>query len=199
MFLDRDGVVVRDIGYLCDPAKVELTPGAGEAVARARAAGLAVVLVTNQSGVGRGYYDWAAFEAVQAEIARQLLAAAPGARLDAAFACGFDPSGPAGGQHPWRKPSPGMLLAARDGLGVELSASWIVGDRAADLVAGRAAGLAGGVLVATGQGDLAERTAAEALRSGDFAVMLADDLRAAVTDLEARGWTAQGGEAPTPC
>ena len=129
LFLDRDGVVVEDVGYLRDPTKVALIPGAADAVARARTAGMAIVLVTNQSGVGRGYYDWAAFEAVQAEIGRRLDAEAPGARLDAEFACGFDPSGPAGADHPWRKPAPGMLLAARDELGVELTASWIVGDR----------------------------------------------------------------------
>jgi D-glycero-D-manno-heptose 1,7-bisphosphate phosphatase len=198
LFLDRDGVVVVETGYLGDPSQVELIPGAGEAIARARSSRLAVVLVTNQSGVGRGYYGWTAFESVQAEIARRLAAEAPDARFDAEFACGVAP-GAGGPDHPWRKPAPGMLLAAAEALGVDLAASWIVGDRVRDLAAGRAAGLAGGVLVATGQCSPAEQAAAQALRSGAFEVMLAADLRAAVADLQARGWAPGKAGAPSPC
>jgi D-glycero-D-manno-heptose 1,7-bisphosphate phosphatase len=188
LFLDRDGVIVEETGYLGRPQEVALIPGAAETIAAFNAAGTPVVVVTNQSGVARGYFSWADFEAVQAEIAGRL--AAGGAHLDAVFACAFHEKGHgdlAVADHPWRKPSPGMLHAAAARLGIALDRSHIVGDKAGDLAAGKAAGLAGGLHVATGHGhgDADERTAAQALRSDGFEVMLGDDIGAA------RAWLAR--------
>ena len=177
LFLDRDGVVVEDPGYLSDPRQVRLIEGAAKAIAALNHRGAPVVVVTNQSGVARGYYDWAAFEAVQAEIERQLAAA--GATLDAVLACGYHPqgSGPLQhAEHPWRKPGPGMLLAAAEHLGLTLGSSWIAGDRARDIEAGRAAGLAGGLYVGAGPDAGAEAGRALTLASGTFQVFKAKSL-----------------------
>jgi len=185
VFLDRDGVVVAEVGYLGRPDDVELIDGAAQAIGELNLAGVPVVLVTNQAGVARGYYDWAGFEAVQDEVERRLLAL--GARLDAVLACGYhaDGQGPlAAAEHPWRKPSPGMLLDAAEQMQLDLSRSWVAGDKAIDLAAGRAAGLAGGLHVATGHGAASdERQAALALASAAFQVATADALLAGVRSL----------------
>lgn len=171
LFLDRDGVLVAEVGYLHRPEEVRLIPGAAALTAAANRAGLAAVLVTNQSGIGRGTYGWAEFEATQERISADLAAA--GAVLDMVIACPFHPEAqppyrhPA---HPCRKPRPGMILRAAERLGLDLAGSWIVGDRATDLEAGRASGLAGGVHVLTGHG-MAERDAAGELATGAFRVL----------------------------
>ena len=178
-------MVVVEVGYLSRPQDVVLEPGAAETVAAFNRKGVPVVLVTNQSGIARGYFDWPAFEAVQDEIDRRL--AAGGAHLDAAFACGYHANGIgplAVADHPWRKPAPGMFHAAAERLGVDLSRSYIVGDRAQDLAAGRAAGLAGGLQVATGHGGLAEQAAATALRTPAFQVVLATGISGALDLLD---------------
>lgn len=178
VFLDRDGVLIEDTGYPGRAEDVRLLPGAAQAVARLNTAGRAVVVVTNQSGIARGYYGWDGFAAVQAEIDARLAEA--GARLDAVMACGFhkDGQGPlAVAGHPWRKPGPGMITAAAEALGLEPGASWIVGDQGSDLEAGRAAGLAGGVLVGPRAKDAAEQA-----RPG-FAALAAADLAGAVERL----------------
>ncbi|SDG19458.1 D-glycero-D-manno-heptose 1,7-bisphosphate phosphatase [Limimonas halophila] len=163
LFLDRDGVIVEEVIYLHRPEEVALIPGAADTVAAANAAGVPVVIVTNQPGVGRGYYGWADFATTQACIEAELWAHGR-ARVDAVIACPYTPGGDGPyvhPDHPCRKPNPGMLLAARDRLGVALAGSWIVGDRGLDISAGRRAGLAGGVHVATGfgQGDDERRAA----------------------------------------
>ncbi len=193
LFLDRDGVVVEDTGYLSQVCDVTLIAAAAATVAAFNRAGVPVVLVTNQSGVGRGYFDWSTFEAVQGEIGRRL--AQGGARLDAAFACGYHPAGLgpyAIADHEWRKPNPGMLQAAADRLGVDLARSVIVGDRASDLEAGRDAGLALGLHVATGQGTAAQRQASLALARPGFQVRGADNVAGALACLDRL-------MAPQPC
>lgn len=171
LFLDRDGVIVEEVNYLHRIEDVRLTTGAADKIAAINRLGVAVVMVTNQAGVGRGYYGWDDFRAVQDEIHRRLAAA--GAHVDAVYACGYHRQAkpPLDADHAWRKPNPGMLLAAASDLGVDLARSWIVGDRAADLEAGRAAGLPGGALVATGYGAGGDQAAeAQELASGRFAV-----------------------------
>ncbi len=171
LFLDRDGVLVVEIGYLHRPEDVRLIPGAAALTAAANSAKLAAVLVTNQAGIGRGIYGWAEFEATQERISAELAAA--GAGLDMVIACPFHAEAeppyrhPA---HPCRKPRPGMIRRAAERLGLDLAGSWIVGDRATDLEAGRAAGLAGGVHVLTGHG-AAERDAAREVATGAFRVL----------------------------
>lgn len=153
LFLDRDGVIVVETDYLCRAADTRLIDGAGEVIAQANAAGIPIVQLTNQAGIGRGYYDWPDFQEVEDEIERLL--AAEGARIDAVFACPFYPDGrepyrhPA---HPARKPQPGMLLEAARRLNLDLATSWIVGDHWSDVLAGFNAGLRGAMHVLTGHG-----------------------------------------------
>ncbi len=174
LYLDRDGVVVVETHYLHEVEKTQLIPGAGETIALANRRGLHVVLVTNQSGIGRGLFDWAAFNAVQEIIKAEL--GAQGAHLDAVCACPYFPkSGEQGGQnHRDRKPNPGMLLKAAKVLDIDLAHSWIVGDMHTDMAAGRNAGLTGGVHVNSGWPDLREKARAEA--RWNFQVIGADSI-----------------------
>lgn len=152
LFLDRDGVIVEDSGYVGDPNGVRLIPGAAETIAEANRLAVPVVVVTNQSGVARGLFGWDSFEAVQ-DVIRTRLAEA-GARLDAVLACGYHEKGTgamAVADHPWRKPNPGMLTKAAEAMQIDLARSLIVGDRVADLEAGQRAGLRAGILVETGK------------------------------------------------
>jgi D-glycero-D-manno-heptose 1,7-bisphosphate phosphatase len=187
LFLDRDGVIVEDTHYLGRAADVRLLAGASEAIARCNRLGIPVVVISNQSGIARGLYHWTDFVAVQAAIVSALAEA--GARLDAVLACAHHGDGNAPlnvADHPWRKPNPGMMVAAGQRMKLDLARSFVVGDRACDLVAGRAAGLAGGVLIPSCAG--AERGAATELRSGRFTVEIASSLEEAVARLLARGW-----------
>jgi len=181
LFVDRDGVLVEERNFLCRPQDVELIGSAAQTVAAFNAAGVPVVAVTNQSGVARGYLSWTEFESVQSEVERRLEEAA-GARLDGVFACAYHEKGVGElrvRDHPWRKPNPGMLLAAASDLRLRLEESWIVGDRARDLEAGRTAGLMGGIHVPSGHGDPNERLAARLLARGGFVVETADHIGAA--------------------
>ncbi|MFO1154434.1 MAG: HAD-IIIA family hydrolase [Rhodospirillales bacterium] len=154
LFLDRDGVIVEDTGYLRRETDVQLIAGAADVIARANRLNLPVIVVSNQSGIGRGLFDWPTFSRVQTQI-EGLLATAASARIDAVLACPHHRLAARPYTHPdapWRKPNPGMLLKAAAQMSIDLARSWIVGDRAGDLLAGRRAGLAGGVHVATGEG-----------------------------------------------
>ena len=176
LFLDRDGVIVEDTGYLHRPEDVRLIAGAAEVIAAANRQGTPVIVLTNQSGIGRGLYGWAEFAATQARIAADL--AARQARLDLVIACPYHPEGkPPFGHpaHPCRKPLPGMVHRAGERLGVDLPRSWIVGDRFGDLAAGRAGGLAGGLHVLTGHGQR-ERADVLELVSDRFQVRLAESI-----------------------
>lgn len=149
LFLDRDGVVVHDVHHLRRVEDVKLMEGIETFIAGAAAAGAAVIMVTNQSGIGRELFGWDDFEKVQDAI--HAILASRGAGFDAVYACGYHEDatlpGLAIADHPWRKPNPGMLLAAAEEFGADLSRSWIVGDRSSDIEAGRRAGIAGGVLI----------------------------------------------------
>ncbi len=160
LFLDRDGTLIELVPWLHRAADVVPVPGAFESVAAAGEAGLRVVLVTNQSGIERGLYGWDAFAEVQERVIA--LAEAAGGRIDAVYAC---PALPGSGA-PCRKPAPGMLHAAATDLDIDLSTSWIVGDSASDLEAGRRAGLARGWLVPTGYGARDRATAARLAGAG---------------------------------
>lgn len=181
LFLDRDGVVVADTGYLGRADDVRLLEGAADAIARCNALGIPVVVVTNQSGIARGYYDWSDFRAVQAVIVAALAGA--GAHLDAVLACAYHGDGKEPlrvAAHPWRKPKPGMIRTAAERMNLDLSRSWIVGDKAEDLDAGAAAGLAGGTLLATAEG---VRRQVSGLERADFVVTKAASLADAVDAL----------------
>ncbi|MDX1577294.1 MAG: HAD family hydrolase [Gemmatimonadota bacterium] len=127
-FLDRDGTVMRDVGYPRRPSDVELLPGAAAGIARLNAADVPVVLVTNQSGIGRGLLTEADFEAVQEALRRRL--AAEGARWDAVYHCPHDPDRETCG---CRKPAGGLFERAARELDLRLERSLFVGDRMRDL------------------------------------------------------------------
>jgi D-glycero-D-manno-heptose 1,7-bisphosphate phosphatase len=130
VFLDRDGTIIEDAGYIADPAAVRLLPGAAPAIARLNRAGMPSVVVTNQSGIARGLLD----EAAYASTARRLdeLLAAAGARLDAHYHCPHHPD--LTGACECRKP--GLLLYRRAAAehGLDLAGSWWVGDRLRDVL-----------------------------------------------------------------
>ena len=174
LFLDRDGVIVEERGYLRSPGDVALMPGIAAALARARALDVPAVAVTNQSGIDRGLFGWSEFARVEAEIDRQLHE--NGAALDFVLACPFHPDFTAdfGETHAhWRKPGPGMLLRAAELLGLDLSRSWMIGDKADDVRAARAAGLRGAIHVLSGHG-ASERGAVAELEEPGFAVVAAN-------------------------
>lgn len=185
LFLDRDGVIVADTRYLGRPQDLRMIDGAASAIAACNALNIPVVLVTNQSGIARGFYDWDGFRAVQAALAAALAAA--GARLDAVLACAYHAEGAPplrSVNHPWRKPNPGMIIAAAERMGLDLSRSWIIGDSVSDIAAGAAAGLAGGTLLAALDGRLQE---AQLLANERFVVESAPNLAVAVAALIAQG------------
>ncbi len=173
LFLDRDGVLVEEVNYLHRPQDARLIDGAAGVIGRANTQGIAVVIVTNQAGIGRRYYDWIHFIAVQAKITEMLGAA--GVHLDAVFACPHHADARPPYQHPdhpSRKPHPGMLVLAGGLLGLDLAASWIIGDRSSDVRAGLNGGLAGGIQVATGHGSREnERQTASALATNAYPVL----------------------------
>jgi len=147
VFLDRDGTVIVEADYLSDPAGVTLIAGADRAIRQLRHAGLAVVLVTNQSGIARGLFDEADYHAVNARL-REVLKSG-GAVLDGTYHCPHHPdfSGPCD----CRKPGTALYLRAASELGLELSGSFYVGDKPSDVEPARILGGAG-ILVRTGYG-----------------------------------------------
>lgn len=151
VFLDRDGTLIEDTHYLVDPRHVRLLRGAAEALRRLQAAGFACVVVTNQSAIARGMLTEDGLRRVHEELSRQL--AERGTALDGFYYCPEAPGAddPTVVEHPDRKPGPGMLLRAAAELGLDLGASWMIGDAISDALAGRNAGCRGSILVRTGR------------------------------------------------
>ena len=145
VFLDRDGTICPDLPYLGESDRLELFPGTAKAIRRLRDAGFKVVIVTNQSGVGRGYFTLDDLAAVHTRL-RNLLREA-GTDYDALYYC---PHAPDEGCD-CRKPSTGMIDRAVDELSISLDGSYIVGDDSVDIELGRNAGLKS-ILVLTGHG-----------------------------------------------
>jgi D-glycero-D-manno-heptose 1,7-bisphosphate phosphatase len=148
LFLDRDGVLIEDRGYVGSAAETRVYPDAAAAVAAARACGYRVAIVTNQSGIARGRYDWSGFAAVQ-EVVDAALARA-GTAVDAVFACAYHGDGQAPyaiADHSWRKPNPGMIFEGLRRLNGIATGSVMVGDKPGDVAAARAAGLGRALLV----------------------------------------------------
>jgi D-glycero-D-manno-heptose 1,7-bisphosphate phosphatase len=152
IFLDRDGTLNEETGYLHKPEDVVLFPGSVEAIARLNARDIPVIVVTNQAGIGLGKYGWEDFQAVMDRIAALL--AAGSAHMDGIYAAPHHEKGVgdyAHPDHPDRKPNPGMLMRAAREHDLELSRSWMIGDKQIDLEAGRNAGCRV-ALVLTGYG-----------------------------------------------
>lgn len=143
VFLDRDGTIIEDAGYLGDPQKVRLIRDAADAIRRFRQAGCLVVIVSNQSGVARGFFDEVALYKVHAHL--ESLLAEKGAATDQAYYCPYL-DGPEAivvayrRDSDLRKPRPGMLLRAAKELDIDLSRSWMIGDSSTDVQAGISAG-----------------------------------------------------------
>lgn len=152
IFLDRDGVVIEGVHYLSSANQVRLVPGTAEAIAALNRAGWPVVVATNQSGVARGLFAAEAVHAVHRHISNLL--AEHGSRIEAYYFCPHLDTADVPEYRldcECRKPKPGMLLQAAAELGLDLTESWMVGDRESDLQAGAAAG-ARTILVRTGFG-----------------------------------------------
>jgi D-glycero-D-manno-heptose 1,7-bisphosphate phosphatase len=166
-FVDRDGTIIREHGYLADQARVELLPGAVEGLAALQSAGYALVIVTNQSGIARGCFGEAAYRQVEEEVVRRL--AEQGVAILASYFCPHHPdfTGPCD----CRKPATGMVERAAREHRLSLAGSAFLGDRLRDVEAARLLGGIG-VLVRTGYG---KREAARAGRD----VVVVDDLAAA--------------------
>jgi D-glycero-D-manno-heptose 1,7-bisphosphate phosphatase len=130
VFLDRDGTIIEDPGYVADPAAVRLLPGAASSIARLNRAGLPVIVVTNQSGIARGLLDEAAYAATARRL-DELLAEA-GARLDARYHCPHHPDFT--GACECRKPGPLLYRRAAADHELDLARSWWVGDRLRDVL-----------------------------------------------------------------
>jgi len=169
VFLDRDGVLIEERHYLHRPEEVVLLPGAGAALGRLRSAGFGLFLITNQSGVGRGYFTLAEVERVHEHLARLL--AFEGASLDRIYVAPEAPGQPSRG----RKPSPQFLEDARDEFGIDLGGSYLIGDKLADLECGWNAGVRRALLVQTGYGAQTARESGPALA----AAVVVKDLPAA--------------------
>ena len=185
LFLDRDGAIVEEVNYLHRSEDVEFIPGTFDVIRRANDLNISVIIVTNQAGIGRQYYNWDHFIAVQKKILTILFDA--GVRIDAVFACPhhIDARAPYFHKdHPWRKPNPGMLNMAQKLMKIDLSRSWIAGDRAGDVRAGLNAGCAGGIHLQTGHGIREmERDTSLALATKKFDVKSLSSIADMLTEL----------------
>jgi len=151
VFLDRDGTLMEEVNYCNDPKRVRVFPGTVGALQRLRHAGWLTVVVTNQSGLARGKISPEQYAAVNAEFLRQL----PGG-IDAVYFCADHPDSPTAR----RKPGSGMLEEAARNHGIDLTRSWMIGDKEIDVECGRRAGCRT-ILVRTGYGAESENTAAD--------------------------------------
>lgn len=146
LFLDRDGVVILDTGYIHDPENVNLVEGAGDLINRANNAGMHVCLITNQSGIGRGMFLWSHFNEVQNRMF-ELLEKQNGlyrGGISLVAACPYHPTEAMHGycvNHEWRKPNTGMIDAACKHLGIKQCMSIFVGDQPSDIQAARSSGI----------------------------------------------------------
>ncbi len=144
IFIDRDGTLMEDVPWITNPAEVRLFPGVREALQDLKRAGFRVVMVTNQSGIGRGWMTVAQFEAVQARLLELLGSDV----FDGIYMCPDRPDAPS----ERRKPAPGMIFEAARDLKIDLARSWMIGDKASDVECGQNANVKS-VQVRTGEGE----------------------------------------------
>lgn len=152
VFLDRDGTLIVDKHYLHRPDEVEILPGAAEGLRSLLGEGFHLFLVTNQSGVGRGYFTLADVDRVHAHLEAEL--AAQDVLFDAIYVAPEAPGQPSRG----RKPSPAFLHDAARDFDLDLARSYVIGDKLLDLETGWNAGCARSLLVRTGEGAVTEAT-----------------------------------------
>jgi D-glycero-D-manno-heptose 1,7-bisphosphate phosphatase len=144
VFLDRDGTLMRDVDYCGHPNDVHVFPCASESLRRMKAAGYRVIVITNQSGIGRGYFNEQQYLMVQQEVTRQV----GQGLIDATYYCPHRPNENCS----CRKPAPEMVHRAAEEQRVDLTRSFFVGDKQSDLECGRSAGVKT-ILVRTGYGE----------------------------------------------
>jgi D-glycero-D-manno-heptose 1,7-bisphosphate phosphatase len=169
IFLDRDGTIIEDKNYISRPEEVIVLPGAAAALQNLQAAGFKLFIVSNQSGVGRGYFSLADVEKVNEHIRQEF--GREGVKFEKIYIAPEAPDTPSRG----RKPSPQFLFDARDEFGIDLAQSYMMGDKLIDLECGWNARVRGCILVRTGYGAQLERE-----HSGKLsAAVIVDDLPAA--------------------
>ena len=168
VMLDRDGTVIKECHYLSDPGQVELLPRVGEGLRQLQDMGLGLVVLTNQSGIHRGYFGWKELERVH-QVLRERLGA-EGVELEGIFVCPHTPEE----ECECRKPAPGLVHQAARELGFDPQAGFVIGDKACDVDVGKRVG-AGTFLVRTGYGAQLE---AEGVIRPDYVV---DDVLGAVS------------------
>jgi histidinol-phosphate phosphatase family protein len=182
VFLDRDGTLIAEKNYLSKIEDVAVFPGAAAALNRLQSAGFKLFIVSNQSGVGRGYFTMADVERVNNHLSD--IFARDGVRFEKIYIAPEAPGQPSRG----RKPSPQFLFDARDEFGLELARSYVVGDKLIDLESGWNAGVARSLLVRTGYGAELERSSGSKLS----AAVIVDDVP------EAADWILHGGTGVSP-
>ncbi len=176
VFLDRDGTLIRDVGYLQDPSQIQFLPGVLEALRLLQQTGLHLVLVSNQSGIARGYFTPQTLQAVQNHLEALLRKA--GIQLSGWYYCPHHPEAALREYRQncfCRKPAPGMLFRAARDFHLDLKRSYLVGDKLSDIQAGQAAGVFS-ILVRTGYG---EPELARSHEAGVVPDAVAEDLLAA--------------------
>lgn len=136
---------MEEVGYCGDPAKVRVFEGVASALSQLKTLGFRLVIITNQSGIGRGYFTENDFQSVQSELMRQL---GPPGLIDVAYYCPDTPENATNR----RKPGPGMILEAVADLALDPARSFMIGDTCADVLCGQRASLAGTIMVMTGHG-----------------------------------------------
>jgi D-glycero-D-manno-heptose 1,7-bisphosphate phosphatase len=188
IFLDRDGTINEEVGYLDRLEKLTLIPGAAEAIRLINQRGLKAVVVTNQSGIARGFFDEPFISALHAHLEGMLRR--EGAFLDRIYYC---PHHPTEGREPYlracecRKPAPGLFIRARGELGLDPARSYMIGDTLKDIEAGLRAGVSG-ILVRTGYGDQAVATLSGLGRNGSAEAAAVRPVHIAGNLLEAVRW-----------
>ena len=162
VFIDRDGTIMQDADYCSDPQQVKIFPRVAEALRRLKSKGFKVIIITNQSGIGRGFFTVEQYRAVEAEVLRQL----GDGLIDATYFCPDVP-----GQHSsCRKPAPGMIVEATREHQIDLARSFLIGDKEIDAECGRNVGMR----------TIRVRTGFDRETAGSMADWVAEDLPAAV-------------------
>src|SRR6478672_12592261 len=161
VFIDRDGTIMHDADYCSDPKQVQLFDGAARALRGLKNAGYKIIVITNQSGIGRGFFTEKQYRAVEAEVSHQL----GDSLIDATYFCPDAPGQPS----KCRKPAPGMVLEAARGHAVDLGRSFLIGDKEIDAECAHNAGVRA----------IRVRTGFDKMTDGSRADWIAEDLPAA--------------------
>jgi len=162
VFLDRDGTLVRNLGYTHRIEDYELLPGVVAGLRRILGSGYRLAVITNQSGIGRGYYSAEQYAEFQAHLVDDL--ARQGVPVEASYFCPHRPEA----ECECRKPRPALLYRAQGELGADLARSWAIGDSAVDVELAQRGGCRGAVLVLTGSGFASTDVPSEVPRAASF-------------------------------